>query len=68
MKTISKYQQAKQTLKTYTITVKSKHKNDKPMIRMLINDSVDYLSKDLNLSDYQRNLLSDYACKLHPKN
>jgi len=66
MKTISKYQEAKRMLKMLSIEVKQNYPNDKPYIRMIINDEVDFLSKDLNLSDYQRNLLSNYACKLHP--
>lgn len=31
------------------------------------NDTVDSLSKDYNLSERQRDMLSNYACKLHPK-
>jgi len=27
-----------------------------------------YISKELLLSEHQRDLLSNYACKLHPKN
>lgn len=67
MKTISNYQQAKRRLKNIAVESKTLFNNDKPKIRMVINDSVDYLSKDLNLSEHQRNLLSSYACKLHPK-
>ena len=67
MKTISNYQIAKQALKNASIEYKRFIKNDKPLIRMNINDDVDYLIKDLNLSDYQSDLLSKYACKLHPK-
>jgi len=33
---------------------------------MIINDEVNDLS--YNLSEYQTTLLSNYACKLHPKN
>lgn len=65
MKTISKYQQAKNTLKNVADEVKATFKNDKPLIRMVINDEVNDLS--YSLTDYQRNLLSNYACKLHPK-
>jgi hypothetical protein len=68
MKTVSKYQQAKQGLKTISIEAKQNTPTDKPLIRMVINDFVDYLSKDYNLTEHQRNLLSNYACKLHPKN
>lgn len=67
MKTISNYQQAKRRLKNITVESKTLFNNDKPKIRMIINDSADYISKDLNLSEHQRNLLSNYACKLHPK-
>jgi hypothetical protein len=68
MKSISNYQQAKETLKNEAETYKKLIKFDNPRIRMNINDDVDYLSKDLNLSEHQRSLLSNYACKLHPKN
>lgn len=62
------YQNAKNDLKAVSQDAKAQHRNDKPAIRQTINDYVDYLCKDLNLSEYQRNLLSNYACKLHPKN
>ena len=68
MKTISKYQQAKQTLKTISIEAKQNTPADKPLIRMIINDWVDHLSRDYSLTEHQRNLLSNCACKLHPKN
>ena len=67
MKTVSNYQIAKQALKNASIEYKRFIKNDKPLIRMIINNATYYLIKDLNLSDYQINLLSKYACKLHPK-
>ena len=62
------YQQAKNSLKNTANMAKSQFSNDKPMIRQIINDSVDFLCKELRLSEYQRNLLSNYACNLHPKN
>lgn len=61
------YKIAKENLKETAREVKRAFKNDNPLIRMVINDEADSLSKDLNLSEYQRNLLSNYACKLHPK-
>ena len=62
------YQNVKSNLKAVSQDAKAQHRNDKPAIRQTINDYVDYLCKDLNLSEYQRNSLSNYACKLHPKN
>jgi hypothetical protein len=62
------YQQAKLALKLAAKQDKKHFKNDKPAIRQSINDFCDHLCKDLKLSDYNRNLLSNYACKLHPKN
>ena len=64
---MTNYQQAKKQLKEIAKTAKQQHPTDKPLIRMIINDSVDSLSRG-NLTEYQRYLLSDYACKLHPKN
>jgi hypothetical protein len=66
MKSISNYQIAKSTLKSVSLDAKSQYRNDKPMVRMIINDTVDSISRDLKLNDYQINLLSNYACKLHP--
>jgi len=51
MKTISKYQQAKTTLKTEAIEAKKKYPTDKPMIRMIINDTTDLLCKNFRLSN-----------------
>jgi len=62
----TKYQQAKNALKLASIQDKKHFKDDKPAVRQSINDFCDHLSKDLNLTEYQRNLLSNYACKLHP--
>lgn len=68
MKTLTKYQEVKTMLRSNAEYVKVLFRGDKPMIRQCINDYADSISKDYNLSDYQRNLLSNYACKLHPKN
>ena len=59
------YQNAKESLKETAKEIKKQFPKDKPLINITINDTVDYLSKDLNLTEYQRNLLSNYACKLH---
>ena len=59
------YQTAKERLKETAKEIKKQFPNDKPMINMVINDMVDSLSKGLNLTEYQINLLSNYACKLH---
>ena len=68
MKNITNYQRAKSSLKETANMAKSQFSNDKPMIRMIINDSVHYLSSELNLTEYNRDLLANYACDLHPKN
>ena len=62
----NQYQSAKMVLKEIAINAKRNHKNDKPQIRQIINDSAYYLGSDL--SEYQKTLLSNYACKLHPNN
>ena len=64
---VSNYQNAKHLLTEYSKTYKKNWPTDKPRIREYINNYVDYLSKDYKLSEYERNLLSNYACKLHPK-
>lgn len=66
MKTISNYQQAKNFLKELAKDIKTSHPTDKPLIRMVINDGIDVYVSYFRLTDYQRNLLSNFACKLHP--
>lgn len=68
MKNITQYQIAKNMLKMVSLDAKSEYRNDKPMVRMIINNTVDSICISLQFSEYQRNLLSNYACKLHPKN
>ena len=63
----SVYQVAKSELKRSAIEAKQYFKSDKPAIRQSINDSVDYICRSIQLSEYQKNLLSNYACTLHPK-
>jgi hypothetical protein len=65
---MTNYQDAKSQLILISYHAKEQHTNDKPLIRMMINDSAYMLSIDLKLSEYQTNLLSNYACTLHPKN
>lgn len=60
------YQTAKIQLKQEAQTAKKVYPADKPAIRQIINDYADYLCKSLQLSEYQRNLLANYACTLHP--
>ena len=61
------YKKAKNMLKSISIEAKKAYENDKPAIRMSINDSIDHIVSDCRLSDYQRGLLCNYACTLHPK-
>lgn len=69
----SEYKEAKQRLKSFSESLKHET-DDKPMIRMYINDYVDDLSKSMfkkftfERVEMYRNWLSSYACKLHPKN
>ena len=63
---MTNYQITKRNLKDVSNMAKRQFSNDKPMIRQIINDSVHYQANEYNLSEHQRNLLSDYACKLHP--
>ncbi len=63
---MTKYQIAKNVLRGIAYDAKSLHRTDKPMIRQIINDSADQIGRN-NLTDYEKNLLANYACKLHPK-
>jgi hypothetical protein len=67
MKKQTEYQNAKSFLKEMADIVKREHPRDKPMQRAAINDTCDAICKDLCLSDYHRDLLANYSCKLHPK-
>ena len=60
------YQTAKEVLKNTAVEAKN-NSNDKPLIRMVINDTADSLTREFNLSDHRINLLHNYAAKLHPK-
>lgn len=68
MKTKTNYQQAKTELKECARVAKTFYHNDKPAVNMTINNYADSIIKELNLTNYQQNLLSNYACTLHPKN
>lgn len=60
------YQTAKNTLLWASRDAKSQFRTDKPMVRQIINDTMDSICKDLNLTERQRDQLAKYACKLHP--
>ena len=64
---MTNYQTAKTMLKERAEYSKSQFPTDKPAIRQSINDYADSICRDYNLSEYHRDLLSNYACKLHPK-
>lgn len=66
MKTISKYQIAKKELKETAEKAKKEFKNDKPLIRQIINEYTYILCVEHALTNYEENLLHNYACKLHP--
>lgn len=61
------YKQAKEQLKRIATNAKKVHANDKPMIRQIINDTCDHLCKEHRFTEYQRNLLANYCCQLHPE-
>lgn len=67
MKNQTEYQCAKVALKWAADRAKDIYGSDKPAIRMVINDACDSICKDGQLSDHKRDLLANYACKLHPK-
>jgi hypothetical protein len=64
---MTNYQRAKDMLRAHSEWAKAQFRSDKPAIRQVINDYADAICKDMNLSEYKRDLLSNYACKLHPK-
>jgi hypothetical protein len=68
MKKITEYQQLKTLLKDLSIFAKEHFVSDKPAQRQYINDCLDTICKNYQVSEYKRNLLSNYTCKLHPKN
>jgi transcription initiation factor IIF auxiliary subunit len=65
MKT-TQYQKAKNNLKVTSSMAKSQFSNDKPMIRQIINDSIDNLANEYHLSEKKQDMLHNYACTLHP--
>ena len=67
MKKISNYQNAKALLKERAKYIKKAHPADKPLQREVINNHLDWLCKNYQFSEYKRDLLANYVCKLHPK-
>jgi hypothetical protein len=65
---MSNYQEAKSLLRSHAEYVSVLLRGDKPGIRQSINDYADSVGRDYKLTEYQKNLLANYACKLHPKN
>ena len=61
------YLDLKVMLKDVANAVKASNPNDKPLQRMVINDTLDYYLKNYELTPYKRRLLENYACKLQPK-
>jgi hypothetical protein len=64
---MTNYKRAKIELKRIAVLAKDSHLSDRPMIRAIINDHADYLCKTGELTEYEQNLLHNYACTLHPK-
>ena len=63
---MTNYKQAKTELKETANFVKKHYPNDKPLQRQTINDKAYFLGGDFRLTHKQIELLSNYACKLHP--
>lgn len=63
---MTNYKTTKTLLRSHAEFVKVQFRNDKPAIRQSINDYADMIGRDYDLSDCKKNLLSNYACKLHP--
>lgn len=59
------YQDAKNRLKETAKEVKKQFPTDKPMINMVVNNTADSICKEGILTEYQQNLLHNYACTLH---
>ncbi len=62
------YQQAKQQLSGYAKQAKIEWKGDNPAIREGINNCLDLIIRHYRWTGTRyESLLSNYACKLHPK-
>ena len=66
-KSFSDYQVARMELIRTAKRAKRIYPHDKPAVRQIINDRVDSLSREHNLTEHKRDSLANYACKLHPK-
>ena len=60
------YQKVKQELKELKRELKQTFTDDKPYIRMALNDRANYLIIDYDLTEHQTELLSNFVCTLHP--
>jgi len=63
---MTNYKIAKDKTRSHAEYVKVQFRGDLPEIRQNINDYADSIGRDYDLNDYQKNLLSNYVCKLHP--
>jgi hypothetical protein len=68
------YLEYKEDLKQFAIDMKKAYPDDKPLVRMALNDRLDSIIKDLpfnRISEKRKELyinwLSSYVCELHPK-
>jgi len=71
------YQNAKQVLISEAMEAKRLNKNDKPMIRQIINDQADQMHRQIDfylmkgkfsqaMANQYKNWLNRLVCKLHP--
>lgn len=61
------YQNCKKLLKQEAKGLKKRFPNDIPAVNMGINDFMDYLCRECDLTEHKKHLLDLYACKLHLK-
>ena len=67
MRQRSTYLEVKDKLRSHAEYVKVYYRGDKPAIIQSINDYTDFISRDYNLPEWQKDLLHNYAVVLHPK-
>lgn len=63
---MTNYKQAKDKTRAYSEWVRVMYRDNKLMIKDSLDIYLKDISEDFNLNSHERNLLSNYVCKLHP--
>jgi hypothetical protein len=61
------YREAQFVLKATAEQLKREHPDDKPLIRLTLTSTMDWLCKEHQFSESKRHKLGLFVCKLYPR-